>query len=185
MSDTQFALPSDAVPSVYLPVQMTPVLSWEVLQRVVRGLQANGPTALESLIDEDIAPGGREVFARAREETDSPYVLPQSLMFPEDLYPMCFQVPHADDTIELEITDDEGLRALRSVLSGEWQEAELGPSTSDSSWVQWRLAWDATSGEHDLRVRATDGEGETQTEEEEEPYPDGATGYHEISVEVD
>jgi DMSO/TMAO reductase YedYZ molybdopterin-dependent catalytic subunit len=71
------------------------------------------------------------------------------------------------------------------VDDGEWQEAELGPSTSDSSWVQWRLNWDATSGEHELRVRATDGEGETQTEEEEEPFPDGATGYHEISVEVD
>ncbi|MBZ5708806.1 MBL fold metallo-hydrolase [Nannocystis pusilla] len=127
MSDTQFALPSDAVPSVYLPVQMTPVLSWEVLQRVVRALQAEGrPTALESLFDDDVAPGIRELFARAREETDSPYVLPQALMFPEDLYPMCFRLPHADDTIELEITEDEELRALRSVLSGEWQEAEPG-----------------------------------------------------------
>jgi DMSO/TMAO reductase YedYZ molybdopterin-dependent catalytic subunit len=70
------------------------------------------------------------------------------------------------------------------VDDGPWQVTELGPSTSENSWVQWRLAWDATPGEHDLRVRATDGEGETQTEREEEPYPDGATGLHTIGVDV-
>ena len=38
--------------------------------------------------------------------------------------------------------------------------------------------WDATPGEHRIRVRATDADGETQTEEERPPAPDGATGWH-------
>jgi hypothetical protein len=33
-------------------------------------------------------------------------------------------------------------------------------------------------------VRATDGEGETQTEVRQRPAPDGATGYHGISLSV-
>ena len=46
------------------------------------------------------------------------------------------------------------------------------------------LRWDATPGSHALAVRATDGEGEAQTGEIVPPFPDGATGYHEILVDV-
>lgn len=131
MSDTQFAFPGDAVLSVDLLDTRLPLLSWAVLQRVVQALQADGPTALDSLVDDEFAPGAREAFARAREEADLPYVLPRALMFPDDLYPMCFQLLHAGDTIELDITDDGELRALRSVLSGEWQEAESGDPAAE------------------------------------------------------
>ncbi|HYF45036.1 MAG TPA: sulfite oxidase [Acidimicrobiales bacterium] len=71
------------------------------------------------------------------------------------------------------------------VDDGEWQEARLGDETNDLSWRQWVLEWDAPTGEHEIRVRATDGDGETQTEEIARPDPDGATGWHTISVEVD
>ena len=67
---------------------------------------------------------------------------------------------------------------------GAWQEATLGRTASDDTWVQWHLPWDATSGDHRLRVRATDGAGETQTEEESRPAPDGATGWHTRDVRV-
>ena len=35
-----------------------------------------------------------------------------------------------------------------------------------------------------LTVRATDGNGDTQAETEVPPFPDGATGYHSIEVDV-
>ena len=40
------------------------------------------------------------------------------------------------------------------------------------------------AGDHTLRVRATDGTGEVQTATVTEPAPDGARGYHTISVRV-
>ena len=64
------------------------------------------------------------------------------------------------------------------VDDGPWQPAELGLVTSANTWVQWRLAWDATPGDHVVRVRATDGDGATQTEEIAPPAPNGATGWH-------
>jgi len=47
------------------------------------------------------------------------------------------------------------------VDDGPWEVAELGVELSDTTWRQWHLAWDATSGRHQLQVRATDGEGGT------------------------
>lgn len=47
----------------------------------------------------------------------------------------------------------------------------------EDTWVRWRLDWDATPGDHVLRVRANDIAGLTQTGEIAEPAPDGATGW--------
>jgi hypothetical protein len=44
--------------------------------------------------------------------------------------------------------------------------------------------WEATSGSHTLRVRATDGSGEVQTAETSRPDPDGARGHHTVGVQV-
>jgi DMSO/TMAO reductase YedYZ molybdopterin-dependent catalytic subunit len=65
-----------------------------------------------------------------------------------------------------------------------WQEAELGTVANDESWRTWRLPWDASSGRHRLRVRATDRTGQTQTSEARPPAPDGATGWHTRTVTV-
>jgi DMSO/TMAO reductase YedYZ molybdopterin-dependent catalytic subunit len=70
------------------------------------------------------------------------------------------------------------------VDDGGWREAELGVNDTIDTWRQWVCRWDATPGSHTLAVRATDGEGETQTADRAAPFPDGATGYHTISVEV-
>lgn len=70
------------------------------------------------------------------------------------------------------------------VDDGPWREAELSEELSDNSWRQWMLAWDATPGDHRIRVRATDGEGDTQIEDRSSPAPDGATGWHSVSVSV-
>jgi DMSO/TMAO reductase YedYZ molybdopterin-dependent catalytic subunit len=68
------------------------------------------------------------------------------------------------------------------VDDGDWRAAELGPDGGTTYWRQWYLVWDATSGRHDLTVRATDGTGQVQTDRRAEPFPDGASGYHSIVV---
>ncbi|MCF0096687.1 molybdopterin-dependent oxidoreductase [Micromonospora sp. MH99] len=70
------------------------------------------------------------------------------------------------------------------VDDGPWQEAELAPTVSVDTWVQWSWRWDATPGDHRLQVRATDATGETQTERTQSVAPDGATGWHTVPVNV-
>jgi DMSO/TMAO reductase YedYZ molybdopterin-dependent catalytic subunit len=65
-----------------------------------------------------------------------------------------------------------------------WTEAELSEPLSKNSWVQWVADWDATPGEHVLRVRATDANGTTQTEQPSPAAPDGATGWHSRRVRI-
>ena len=64
-------------------------------------------------------------------------------------------------------------------------EAALSEPLSNDAWVQWAAQLELDPGEHHLRVRATDGTGTTQTSELARPRPDGATGWHTVSVQVD
>ncbi|GIG50515.1 molybdopterin-dependent oxidoreductase [Dactylosporangium siamense] len=70
------------------------------------------------------------------------------------------------------------------VDDGPWQAATMLPSPTNDTWVQWRLDWAATPGNHLLRVRATDKTGAVQTPDRVTPFPDGATGWHSVSVTV-
>ena len=80
---------------------------------------------------------------------------------------------------------DRGISAVEvQVDESGWQPAEVTTPISDATWVQFVYRWQATSGEHLLRVRATDGNGEVQTEERSRPDPDGARGHHTIRVNV-
>ncbi|WP_344305604.1 molybdopterin-dependent oxidoreductase [Nocardioides bigeumensis] len=71
-----------------------------------------------------------------------------------------------------------------SIDDGDWQVAELGPKVTVDYWRQWYLEWDATSGRHDIAVRATTEDGEVQTEDRADPFPDGASGWQSIAVIV-
>ncbi|MQA25522.1 MAG: molybdopterin-dependent oxidoreductase [Micromonosporaceae bacterium] len=68
---------------------------------------------------------------------------------------------------------------------GPWQAAELSREQSVDTWRQWVHRWTATPGDHRLRVRATDGLGERQTSARRDSFPDGATGWHEVTVTVE
>ncbi len=70
------------------------------------------------------------------------------------------------------------------VDQGPWQDATLGAEASIDTWRQWVYAWDATPGRHVLQVRAADREGAVQTGEQAPPEPDGATGWHTVTVTV-
>jgi DMSO/TMAO reductase YedYZ molybdopterin-dependent catalytic subunit len=67
---------------------------------------------------------------------------------------------------------------------GPWERAELLPAPSANTWVQWRYAWKAARGPHTLAVRATDSTGAVQSSQRVTPFPDGATGWHSITVTV-
>jgi DMSO/TMAO reductase YedYZ molybdopterin-dependent catalytic subunit len=70
------------------------------------------------------------------------------------------------------------------VDGGAWQAATLAAVASIDTWRLWSWRWQATSGDHTLEVRAADNAGAVQTAQMAPPAPDGATGYHKISVRV-
>ena len=70
------------------------------------------------------------------------------------------------------------------VDDGPWADAELADALSADTWRQWVHRWEATPGKHNIAVRATDAHGAVQPQERAEPYPDGATGWHTITVDV-
>ncbi len=77
------------------------------------------------------------------------------------------------ERVEVNI-DDEG-----------WLPCTLGEAVGDESWVQWHREWTPTAGRHRIQVRATDGDGMTQGEREVPPAPNGAEGWHTVTVNVD
>jgi DMSO/TMAO reductase YedYZ molybdopterin-dependent catalytic subunit len=78
-----------------------------------------------------------------------------------------------------------GIAAVEvQVDDGPWHRAALAPVPSVDTWVQWRYDWAAEPGGHALRVRATDGTGAVQPEQRAAPFPDGATGWHTVSISV-
>ena len=79
---------------------------------------------------------------------------------------------------------DRGVSRVEVAVDGEWRDATISAAISDATWVQWRTDWQATSGAHVLAVRATDGRGEVQTADQSQPAPDGARGYHTVTVNV-
>ncbi|MET8348562.1 MULTISPECIES: molybdopterin-dependent oxidoreductase [unclassified Micromonospora] len=78
-----------------------------------------------------------------------------------------------------------GISAVEvQVDDGRWQPARLGAGPSADLWRQWTYRWDARPGSHTVRVRAVDGIGAMQTEARATPFPDGATGWHSVTVTV-
>ncbi len=73
------------------------------------------------------------------------------------------------------------------VDDGSWRAADLAGAASKDTWRQWVYRWDTThvaSGPHMLRCRAIDLAGAVQTAAVAPPAPDGATGYHTVTVAV-
>jgi len=71
-----------------------------------------------------------------------------------------------------------------SIDGGPWQKARLGPDVGLDYWRQWYLPWDATSGRHAFKVRATDRKGALQLSQRAKPFPNGSSGLQEVVVFV-
>lgn len=66
-----------------------------------------------------------------------------------------------------------------------WQAATLETPPGPLTWVRWVYRWTPPSATRlTMWARAVDAGGEVQTPVRREPYPDGATGYHAITVNV-
>ncbi|MBM7517335.1 molybdopterin-dependent oxidoreductase [Nocardioides nitrophenolicus] len=70
------------------------------------------------------------------------------------------------------------------VDGGPWVDAQLGPDGGDDYWRQWFHRWSAAPGSHRIAVRAVAGNGEPQAAVRAEPFPNGASGLHELLVRV-
>ena len=76
-------------------------------------------------------------------------------------------------------------RVETRIDDGDWMPCRLGQALGDESWVQWHQQWTPDrTGQHRIRVRATDGTGTTQGGTNIPPRPNGAEGWHTISVNV-
>jgi DMSO/TMAO reductase YedYZ molybdopterin-dependent catalytic subunit len=93
-------------------------------------------------------------------------------------------------TLEIGGVAFAGLRGISKVeLStdggGTWVDAPFDPPLSNLTWVIWRTTWTpASEGAYRLMVRATDGSGTMQSSASAPSFPDGATGYHTVQVNV-
>lgn len=66
-----------------------------------------------------------------------------------------------------------------------WKSAKLEAAAGPLTWRRWSAQWTPPSvGTHTLQARATDGRGDTETPVSREPFPNGATGYHVLQVNV-
>ena len=79
---------------------------------------------------------------------------------------------------------DRGISKVEVGIDDVWHDAMLSKPISTATWVQWLYPWEATAGQHTISVRATDGTGAVQEQIPSRPAPDGARGWHTISVSV-
>jgi hypothetical protein len=103
-------------------------------------------------------------------------------------------VPHSGDRVSagqvavagIAWAQHRGIKAVQvRVDNGQWQQARLADEPTIDSWRQWVLQWQAVKGSHTITVRATDAQDVVQTQTQAPPAPDGATGWHSITVNVD
>ena len=68
-----------------------------------------------------------------------------------------------------------------------WIDAQIAGVPSADTWLQWVYEWDTTDvrrGDHVVEARALDGEGIAQIEEPKAVAPDGAQGFHRVTIDV-
>jgi DMSO/TMAO reductase YedYZ molybdopterin-dependent catalytic subunit len=77
---------------------------------------------------------------------------------------------------KVEVSTDNGTR---------WQPAELEEPLSPYSWTRWAYQWTPSQKRaFALQVRATDGSGRLQPGVDAQAFPDGATGYNIVAIQV-
>ena len=121
---------------------------------IPRGWSKEGPMKTQSRID---VPGGGQGLVAGQ---------------PAPIAGIAWAPTRGIERVEVNI-DDEG-----------WLPCQLGEALGDESWVQWHREWTPSSGRHRIQVRATDGDGITQRSEEVRPAPNGAEGWHTVTVNV-
>jgi len=86
-------------------------------------------------------------------------------------------VTNAVGVAKVEISTDGGAT---------WNPCQIFSNPIPSQvWAFWRYVWaNPSPGKHEIQVRATDANGKLQTSSRSGEWPDGATGYHSVTVNV-
>ncbi len=82
---------------------------------------------------------------------------------------------------------DRGIAQVEITVDGGavWQPAKIITGGQPNVWARWAFDWTPEAGrQSSVKVRATDGKGQKQIETAHEPFPDGATGYHSLTIAV-
>jgi DMSO/TMAO reductase YedYZ molybdopterin-dependent catalytic subunit len=82
---------------------------------------------------------------------------------------------------------DRGISAVEWSADGgrTWSPAQLQPALSPLVWTLWNATWTPDrDGAHTLVVRSRDGGGELQSSAVQSSFPRGASGYHQVRVNV-
>ncbi|HQU15965.1 MAG: hypothetical protein B7Z66_07835 [Chromatiales bacterium 21-64-14] len=99
---------------------------------------------------------------------------------------------HAKATQPLALTGVAfgGRRGIRSVEvslddGANWIPCQLVTGTQPGVWSLWRYVWNTpVPGRHSLRVRATDTTGALQIARYQDSFPDGASGYDQLVLDL-
>lgn len=82
---------------------------------------------------------------------------------------------------------DRGIRDVEVSVDGgkTWQKAGVKPPLGPFTWVLWALPWTPPApGAYPVMVRAVEKSGAVQTSEVRPPLPDGASGWHSVTIRV-
>jgi hypothetical protein len=86
------------------------------------------------------------------------------------------------------VTNEVGVAKVEISTDGgaTWTPCQIFSNPMPSQvWAFWRYVWaNPQSGKHEIQVRATDANGKLQTSSRSGEWPDGATGYHTVTVNV-
>jgi hypothetical protein len=86
------------------------------------------------------------------------------------------------------IANEAGVRKVEVSTDGghTWNEAQIFSNPFPSQvWAFWKYVWiNPPRGKQTIEVRATDGDGKLQSSSVSGEWPDGASGYHYVAVEV-
>jgi DMSO/TMAO reductase YedYZ molybdopterin-dependent catalytic subunit len=86
------------------------------------------------------------------------------------------------------VTNNAGIAKVEISTDGgsAWNPCEIFSNPMPSQvWAFWRYVWvNPPRGKREIQVRATDGKGKLQTSAHSSEWPDGATGYHTVTVDV-
>ncbi len=87
----------------------------------------------------------------------------------------------------LAFAGERGINSVEVSTDGgrSFQAANLRQPLAKRTWTLWSYPWSPThSGPYTLQVRATDGDGKLQSSLVSPSFPDGASGYHSVRVNL-
>ncbi len=82
---------------------------------------------------------------------------------------------------------DRGISGVEYQIGddGPWLPASIEDPLSFTTWLRWKAQLDLEPGRYRMQVRAVDSAGGAQEAIETNTHPDGAGGYHRISIRID